>query len=382
MDADPLAGWYLVDPLTSTHEQHWFFVGTYAQENAPGIFSFRFNPRTGTLIPGGTFSGIKNPSFLTVHPNGKWLYAVSETVQQSDGMPGSVHAFRIRDENQQMRLEFINQQSTGGDSPCYLQIDRQGRWLAAANYGSGSAAIFPILPDGQLAEMADFIQHAGQGPNKDRQAGPHAHSAVFSPDNRYLIVADLGIDMLVVYTFDQETGALKQKTVMQTGPGAGPRHLVFHPNGRYLLAVNELDNSVTVYRFNTETGNLSPQQTLSSLPEGAPKNIAAEIRFSASGRQLYVSNRGHDSIAVFRVGANAHLERHAVQPCGGKWPRHFTIAPGGRYLLVANQYSNALSVLPIAPGEMGLEVARSPTSVPRPTCVCFAAAPATTGQVK
>lgn len=330
---------------------------------------FRFDGATGALVAGGSYAGIANPSFLVAHPNRRWLYAVSETDQQRDGAPGSVWALRFGREPPV--IQPINQRPSGGDWPCHLELDLSGRWLLVSNYSSGTIAVLPILPDGALGELADPVQHHGRSVHPQRQEGPHTHSAAFAPDNRFVIVADLGLDRLLVYAFDPATGKLAAHASMHTRPGAGPRHIAFHPSGRRVYVANELDNTVSAYDYDAAQGLLRERQTLDTLPAGAPENTVAHIRVSPSGQRVYVSNRGHNSVAVFDVEADGRLARIAVCSCGGDWPRHFALAPGDRFMLVANQYSGDVSVLPLlaGPHAIGAPVARA--AVTQASCVQF-----------
>jgi len=350
--------------------QYTLFAGGYAAADQPGIHTFDYDVVTGQLTPRSSFTGIANPSFLVLHPNGRWLFAVSETGLGDGGEHGAVWAFDIIRRSPTFRP--INHQSTRGDWPCHLQIDATGRWIVASNYGSGDVALFPILENGALGEMTEFVQHHGHGPNSARQEGPHAHSATLTPDNRFAIVADLGIDQLLIYAFNGKTGKLEQNALIQTRPGAGPRHVAFHPDGQRLYVANELDSTVTVYDYDVSNGTLQELQTLDTLPPGAPENIVADIHVSASGQRVYVSNRGHNSVAVYAVEPDGQLARLAIPSCGGKWPRNFTLAPDGRFMLVANEHSNEIAVLPVLEGttELGEPVARA--AAPRPTCLQFA----------
>jgi len=353
----------------SDSKQHTFFAGGYAAADQPAMHVFTFDSISGALSPVGSFTGVANPSFLRVHPNGRWLYAVSEVGLADSGEHGAVWAFHI--DQASLALEPINRQSTRGDWPCHLEIDASGRWLLASNYGSGDVAVFPITAEGELGELVEFVQHEGQGPNEARQEGPHAHSATMSPDNQFVIVADLGIDRLVIYNLNMDTGKLVLHGMTQTRPGAGPRHVTFDHEGRRLYVANELDSTVTVYDYDAANGSLSEMQTLDTLPPAAPENIVADIHISSSGQRVYVSNRGHNSVAAYAVGADGRLTRLAIPSCGGKWPRNFALAPGGRFMLVANEQSNEIVVLPVLAGtaELGEPVAWS--TIPRPTCVQF-----------
>ncbi|MBX0328859.1 lactonase family protein, partial [Oscillochloris sp. ZM17-4] len=223
-----------------------------------------------------------------------------------------------------------------------------------------------------LGEPGEVRQHAGGGPNPERQEGPHAHSAIFTPDNRFLIVADLGIDRLVIYAFDAATGAITPHAEAAARPGAGPRHMAFHPSGGLLYVANELDSTVAAYRYDPAAGALEPGEVLSTLPEGAGVSYVADIHLAPDGGRLYVSNRGDNSIAVFEVGAGGALRPLAIRPCGGDWPRNFAIAPDGRHILVANQNSGDLSVMPILAGPEAIGQPGARVEAPRAACVIFA----------
>lgn len=352
-----------------TVDQRLIFVGSYSPAEKTGIHVFEFDEADGSLFLRGSFAGVINPSYLVVHPNGRWLYAVSETGQKSHGQLGKVVAFEI--ERESMKIHPINYQSTNGDYPCHLSIDGRGRWLLVANYGTGSVAVYPIHMDGKLGEIKSFIAHKGRGPNKKRQERAHTHSTTFSLDNRYVIVADLGIDQLLIYQFDDIRGQLTPHTVTRTRPGAGPRHCAFHPSGRWLYLANELDNTVTVYAYDGDQGKLHELQTLDTLPPGSPENTAADIHVSAGGERVYVSNRGHHSIAVFAVDDSGSLLRLGFPPCGGDWPRNFSLSPDGRFMLVANRFSNEVAVLPVEVGKSELGEPVTKVFLNQPTCVHF-----------
>jgi len=347
------------------------FVGSYALADEPGIFAFTLDEWNAELRAEGGVAGIRNPSFLGLRPGGNHLFAVSETGLTVDGVHGAVHGFRIDRRPGSCELVALNHRSTAGDHPCHLGFDASGRWMAASNYGSGSVVIFPIAPDGVLGPMTSLVEHSGTGPNTDRQEGPHAHSTIFTPNNRFLVVADLGIDRLVIYNFDDEAGSLDPHSEVKTSPGAGPRHMAFHPDGSHLLVVNELANSITLYRHNATTGGLRHVRTLSTVPPGAPQTTAADVRISETGGHVYVSNRGDNSIAVFTFDTPAGLTRSEVRPSGGEWPRNFGLTPGGRHLIVANRYSNEIVLLPLLDhgADIGEPVVRAEVS--QPSCVTF-----------
>lgn len=345
------------------------YVGSYAAADQPGIYEFSLDAATGALTEQGSVAGIASPSFLTLHPHQRWLYAVSET-QQADGQPGGVWAIYLA--HDPARLELINRQPSGGDWPCHLAIDASGRWLVVSNYGTGSVGVFPILADGALGALTDLVQHQGSGPDPERQQGPHAHSAIFSPDQRFVIVADLGMDALLVYQFDAQLGRLAPHAQVSTPPGTGPRHMAWHPNQPRLYVAHELASKLEVYDYDVAVGALQAREIHNTLPPDAPPNWVADIHVTPEGDRVFVSNRGHESLAVFRVTAEGGLAREAVAPCGGQWPRNFALAPGGRFVVVANQYTDNLAVLPLDPGPAAVGVPVTQAAVPGASCVVFA----------
>ncbi|HEY6408757.1 MAG TPA: lactonase family protein [Ktedonobacteraceae bacterium] len=349
--------------------QQVLYIGGYAPVDQPGIHACTFDDATGDLTVRNSFAGIVNPSYLLVHPNGRWLYTVSETSQQKEGAPGAVWALRCAREPWSM--EPINHRMSGGDWPCHLEINATGQWLLVSNYGSGTVSVLPVLPDGALGEMTDLVQHHGSGPNPERQEAPHAHSATFTPDQRFVIVADLGMDALLVYAFDAAAGRLREHTRISSRSGTGPRFKVFHPNGLHLYVNHELDNTVVVYDYDATSGMLRERQIVETLLPGAPQSAIAGIQISQSGDRLYVSNRGHDSISVFEIEEDGRLARLAIRPCGGRCPRNIAITRSGRFLLIANQESNEVVVLPVLDGveALGAPVARA--GVPGASCVHF-----------
>ncbi|NJN17316.1 MAG: lactonase family protein [Oscillochloris sp.] len=313
-------------------------VSGYAAADQPGIHAFTYHPTAGTLTPLGQYAGVRNPSFLRLHPAGHTLYAASEIAA------GEVHALALSRDPWQ--LQPLNLQPSGGATPCHLAVTPDGCWVIAANYG-GTVALLPIDDTGALGAPADVVQHQGNGPRSDRQDGPHCHSATISPDGRFAIVADLGADVLVIYRIDGIAGRLLRHDVVKAAPGAGPRHIAVHPDGRVMYVINELDCTVTVYGYDPVIGSLHYRQTIPTLPPGAPRSDAADIQVSPDGSRLYASNRGHNSIAIFAIDSDAMLREVALRPCGGDWPRNFALLPGNRHLLVANQHSNAVALLPL-----------------------------------
>jgi len=322
------------------------FIGSYGPPEEPGIHVVAIDGM-GQLELRGRIGGIRNPSFLSVHPNGRHLYAVSETGLTADGVVGGVVGLRIERSEGVVDLTPVSRRSTLGDQPCHLSIDRTGRWLFATNYGSGDV-VFPIDDDGRLGECTTRVQHVGRGADPGRQASPHPHSSVLSPDDAFLIVADLGIDQLIVYAWDDEGGALSKHSVYRSSPGSGPRTVAFHPAGRFLCAVNELTNTVTVFEWDADAAIMHEVQSISTLPVGVDvPNLAADLQFSPSGESVYVSNRGHDSVMTFSFEPSRGLSAIGVRTSGGRWPRAMALTPGGDQLLVANERSDQVVPLPL-----------------------------------
>jgi 6-phosphogluconolactonase len=346
------------------------YAGSYAAAGQPGIHTFSFDTATGALTPRGSVAGIAAPAFIVAHPHQPRLYAVSE-MSRENGMPGAV--WSLRREQDGAPPEPINSRPSGGDFPCHLALDAGGRWLVVSNYGTGSVSVLPILAGGALGETTDLVQHQGRGPHPERQAGPHAHSAAFTPDNRAVIVADLGIDALLVYRFDARAGRLAAQARINTRPGAGPRHMAWHPGRPRLYVANELDSTVAVYAYDAAAGELHEIEIHATVPRDAPQNWVADIHVAPAGDRVYVSNRGHDSVASFSVAADGRLTGRAVAPCGGRWPRHFALAPGGRFLVAANQHSDRIAVLPLRGGVVATDAPVATVPVPGVSCVQFSA---------
>jgi 6-phosphogluconolactonase len=312
----------------------------------------------------------KHPSFLEIHPSGESLYAVSEA-----GGVGTISAYAISAETGNLR--FLNQQASGGTSPCHVSIDHAGKNLLVANYGNGSVSVAPIEPDGRLAEPTDVVQHEGSSANLKRQKEPHAHSINVSPDDRFVFVADRAIDKTLIYRLDVEKGTITANSppFAKVKPGAGPRHLVFHPNGRYVYVINELDCTMTAFAYDLASGTLTEIQTIATLPvEFDGSNTCAEVRVHPSGKFLYGSNRGHDSIVVYRVDvAEGTLTFVEHETADIKTPRNFNIDPTGQFCVVANQSSDSVVVFRISQETGALESTGHRISLERPVCVRFLA---------
>ena len=348
------------------------YVGTYTGEKSKGIYAFRFDAATGALTPVGLVVETPSPSWLALHPSGRFLYAANETNSFDADKSGGVSAFSI--DRASGSLTLLNAQSSRGAHPCHLGIDRAGRHLVAANYTGGNLAVLPIGPDGRLAPASQVVKHEGSSVNAQRQTGPHAHSFDFEASDRFAIAADLGADRLFLYKYDAASGRLTpgEPPAAAAEPGAGPRHFAFHPNGRLGFAINELTSTITSYTWNAASGVLTPTATVSTIPGAVPGNSTAELRVHPNGQFLYGSNRGHDSIAVFGIAqATGALTLVEHEPTRGKTPRNFTIDPSGRWLVAANQDTDTLAVFSISPNDGSLTAVGDLTSVGAPVAVLF-----------
>ena len=346
------------------------YFGTYTrgENSSKGIYRSVLDLETGKLSTPVLAAEAKNPSFLDLHPNGKFLYAVSES-----GGAGSVSAYAIdRDAG---GLKFLNQQPSGGAGPCHVSIDHAGSNVLVANYGSGSASVIPIKSNGRLAKPTGFVQLAGSSVNPGRQKGPHAHSMNVSPDDRFAFVADLGIDKIMIYRLDVEKGTINANSpgFAKVKPGAGPRHFAFAPNGKYAYVINELNCTVTAFAYDSASGALTEIQSIRTLPkEFRGFNACAEVRVHPSGKFVYGSNRGHDSIVVYRVNlAKGTLTFVEHERADIKTPRNFNIDPTGRFCLVANQGGDSVVVFRIDQKTGALEQTGHKILVAMPVCVRF-----------
>jgi 6-phosphogluconolactonase len=348
------------------------YVGTYTSDKSEGIYVYRMDQASGELKH---FNSIKsvNPSFLAIDRSKRYLYAVNE-VPEFGGKPGgSVSAFAI--DSATGNLRFLNQQASLGADPCHLTVDRKRKSLLVANYTGGNVAVLLIQRDGSLGPATDLQQHEGSSA-KEQQKGPHAHCVILDRSDRHALVADLGIDKVMIYRFDQTTGKLSpgKQPWAPLQPGAGPRHLTLHPNGKYVYVINELDSSVTAFKYDGGDGTLSLLETVSTLPGNfSGTSFCADVHVSTSGKFLYGSNRGHNSIVVFeidqRTGRLKQLEHVSTE---GKWPRNFTLDPTGRFLLVANQHTDNVVTFRIESQTGRLKPTGHVAEIPVPVCLKFA----------
>jgi 6-phosphogluconolactonase len=352
------------------------YFGTYTNNGkSKGIYCYKLDMASGKLSEVGVTEGIRNPSFLAIHPSGKFLYAVSE-VNDADNKPsGAVSAFSL--DRKTGALKLLNHQSSEGQGPCHVSTDKTGKIAMVANYGSGSIASYVIKADGSLEKAASAIQHEGSSVVKGRQDAAHAHSINVSPDNRFAVAADLGLDKLLVYKLDLATGKLSPNDppFVKTPEGGGPRHFAFHPSGRFAYNCNEIKSSVTAFAADAASGSLKEIQTITTLPEAVERNSTAEIQVHPSGKFVYCSNRGHDSLAIFTVDEKTgKLTAAGHQKTIGRTPRNFGIDPTGTYVIACNQNTDNVAVFKVDQGSGMLNQVGEMVSVPVPVCVKFLAA--------
>jgi 6-phosphogluconolactonase len=349
--------------------EYYTYFGCYTRKTSKGVHVAKFDTATGKLTEAELAGEVGNPSFVAIHPNNRYLYAVTEA-----GQEGAITSFSI--DHATGKLTKINEASSKGSGPCHLNVDRTGRSLVVANYNSGSCACLAVKPDGSLVESTSFIQHKGSSTDPRRQTGPHAHSVNISANNRFLIVADLGLDQVLVYKFDPANATItpNDPPFAKVAPASGPRHFNFHPKNKFAYVINEMACTVTAFTWNANKGVLTEIQTLSTLPAGAKGNnfSTAEVRAHPNGKFLYGSNRGHNTIAVFSVdqskGTLTLVENVSTE---GQIPRNFNIDPSGKWLLAANQNSDNVVVFSIDQASGKLKPTGQQLKVDTPVCIRF-----------
>jgi 6-phosphogluconolactonase len=355
---------------------YWLYVGTYSARGSKGIGLVRFDAGAGAFGPVAVAAELPNPTFQALHPNGRVLYSVSEVRDATGRHGGSVHAFTI--DRNTGALGRLNGQSSEGAGPCHVSVDRTGRCVMAANYSSGGVVAFPVDRDGRLRAASSAIQHSGSGPDPKRQQGPHAHSITPSPDNRFALAADLGLDRVMIYRLDPAAGRLTPGAPPWAAvpPGHGPRHVAFHPTLPMLYVVNEMGNTVTAFSIGGPDCALREEQTLTTLAAGFEgENTGADIHVHPSGRFLYSSNRGEDSIAVFGIGGDGRLAPLGRQATLGRCPRNFAIDPSGAWLLAAHQESDSIVLFRIDAATGALSPVGRACELSMPVCVTLVPAP-------
>ena len=358
-------------PLQAAPKELLVYIGTYTKTEEQGIHWLKLDMGSGKLTPVGKLAGQKNPSFLAIHPNKKFLYAVNEIGNYKGEKAGGVSAYSI--DPKTGALTFLNQQSSKGGAPCHLVVDATGRNVLVANYTGGSVVSLPISRKGRLRKAASFIQHEGSSVLVPRQSKPHGHSINVSPGNKFAVAADLGLDKVLVYGFNAKGGKLTPAGFAKVAPGAGPRHFAFHPNGKFAYVINEITLTVTAFAWNEGEGKLSELQTITTLPVKRGKGMStAEVQVHPSGKFLYGSNRGHNTVAVFSIDQRTgKLKAVQHQSTLGKTPRNFGLDPTGKFLIAANQSSGDMHTFWINQETGELKPTGHSVKIPMPVCVKF-----------
>lgn len=359
-------------PTFPVRDHYFAYVGTYTGPNSKGIYGYRVDTVSGRYTSLGVSAEVESPSFLISDPHHRCLYAVSE-IGSSGGGEGYISSYAIDAHGGSLKL--LNKVGSSGGGPCHLVVDATGKVLFVANYGTGSVASFVIRPDGSIGEKTGFDQHAGSSVDVHRQKGPHAHAVVLSPDNRFLFVPDLGTDQINIYRVDaaKETFTANVPAQAKVQAGFGPRHFTFGRGAKFAYVLCEMGSSVAVFSYDSSSGALTPVQTISNLSaDFNGEDNSAEIEVSASGRFLYASNRGNDTITVYAIDQQkGSLSKVQLVPSGGKIPRNFAIDPTGKYLTAANQKSDNLVIFTIDPNTGQLTPTGQEVRVSSPVCILF-----------
>jgi 6-phosphogluconolactonase len=357
--------------LISFSQENYLLIGTYTSGKSEGLYVYKFNSQTGEAKFINTAKA-SNPSFLTISPNQKFVYAVNENADSTRfTVTGHVAAYSFNKANG--KLTYINKQESGGKHPCYLTIDKTGKWIIAGNYSSGSLSVLPVKPNGSLDTAIQIVQHEGHGVVEGRQDDPHVHATVLSKDNKTLYVPDLGIDKLMMYKFNNKSGLLTDAPMpfVMTEPGTGPRHFDFHPNNKFAYLVEELTGTVSVFEIYKD-GSLESIQNISALPRDFDGAIgSADIHVSTDGKFLYVSNRGEsNTIGIFKINSSTGLLTWIDhQSTLGKTPRNFSLDPSGNFLLVANQNTDDIIIFKRNKNTGLLTDTGKKINVPSPVCL-------------
>ena len=346
------------------------YLGTYTGEKSKGIYQSELDLRTGRLAPPELAGEAVNPSFLALHPSGKLLLAVNEISDLNGKKVGGISSFSI--EPKTGKLTKISQTPSGGPGPCHLSVDKTGKFVLAANYGGGSVCVAPIDLEGKLGELSAYVKHESITGEGGKVKEPRAHSINMSPDNRFAIAADAGVDKLFIYKLES-AGTLTANTPpsISTPPNTAPRHFAFHPNTQWAYSCLEASSEIAAFTYDAAKGSFAATQTLSTLPEPVKGNSTAEVQVHPSGKWAYVSNRGHNSIAIFAIAADGKLTAQGHQGAGVKIPRNFGVDPTGQYLVVCNQEPHNVIVFKIDQNSGKLEPTNSRIEVGAPVCVKF-----------
>jgi 6-phosphogluconolactonase len=346
------------------------YVGTYTNGKSEGIYVYRMNPDGGELKHAATVKGVSNPSFLAIDPKRRFLYAANESGEFAGKKGGGVTAFAIDLKTGDLRK--LNERNSPG-VPCHVSVHPSGRYVLAANYGGGNVVIYPVLAGGRLGEPTDVAQHTGKGADPKRQGEPHAHCIMPDAAGRFAFAPDLGIDKVMIYRIDAKNGKLVPNGFAATKAGAGPRHFDFHPSGKFAYVINELDSTLTAFAYDNAKGALTESQTISTLPpDYSGTNSCADVHVHPSGRFVYGSNRGHDSVVAFAIDqSTGKLNLIAHESTRGKWPRNFAVDPAGAFLLVANQHTDNVVAFRIDQQTGKLTATGQTAEIPSPVCLKF-----------
>lgn len=343
------------------------FVSAFASGEKAGVHAFGFDPEKGVLKPLKRTTGMQSPFFIALSPDKRFLYSIDEF----GGRENYVAAFAVEGRGGDLRP--LNRQNTRGTASCFVEVDPTGKSVLVANYSSGNVSSFPVKGDGSLGESASFFQHSGSGADPDRQKGPNAHCFVVSPGGRHALACDLGIDKVMIYTLDAASAKLTPNAAqpfVKLVPGSGPRHLTFHPNGRLVYVINELANTITVFDWIAAEGTLKEKQTIATLPKDfTGKSYTADLKITPDGKHLYGTNRGHDSLASYRIADDGTLTLLAIQPSGGKGPQNLLVTPDGRWLLCANMPGGNVVVFHIDAATGAIMAKGAPVEVPMASCI-------------
>lgn len=355
---------------TTQAQEPLVFITSFVSGEEGAVHAFQFDSKTGTLKPAHQNKGISNAFFLAVSADNKTLYSI-DTPSFGDKENDDAAAFTI--DHSTGSLKRLNKQSTRGTTSCYLDVDPSGKTLVVANYSSGSVAALPIQKDGSIGESASFVQHSGSSIDPKRQKGPNAHSIEVSPDGRFAVAADLGIDKVLIYKLDAANAKLtpnEAQPFVKIAPGSGPRHLTFHPDGKKFYVINELLNTVTVFDYAPDSGKLTERQTISTLPDDFDgDSYTADLKITPDGKFLYGTNRGHDSVAVYRIADDGKLTLIEIKPSLGKGPQNLLITPDGGWLLCANMPGNNVLVFRIDQKTGKLSEHGDPVEITMPSCI-------------
>jgi 6-phosphogluconolactonase len=353
------------------------YVGTFDERDSQGIYVYEFNRDSVGFTLLQTIPEQKSPSFLEIHPSRKFLYAVNRSSVIEGKEWGTISAFLI--DSASGMLTLINEQSSYGRGPCHISFDKSGKFAFVSNYNDGNLVVYAVLDKGSVSDSLQLVQHHGHGINPERQEGPHVHSAMVSPDNRFLYVADLGIDKVMIYELNSSSGLLKPAAIpyAEVEPGSGPRHFEIQPDGKTLFLAEELSSTTSVFSRDTVNGSLTEIQRISSIPEGfREQNTNADIHIHPDGKFLYVSNRGHNSIAIYHIHKNGFLSVIGYQSTLGDRPRNFMIDQTGRLLFAANRNSDNINVFELNAKTGMLDFTGAALEVPGAVCLKMLQMPA------